>query len=210
MSDGHKMEIRDHALIYALLAREIFGAMPENKAQEIIRDITVLYGHNRGQRMRQKADAAHEAADLAAYLIHGEWKGREGENQSTMEYGENTVASSVTKCAWYETWKEYGLLPYGTYYCRYIDQALCEGFGGSFWLDIPSSMGKGDSQCLFVWSEAVDEQFVAKEKKRLNDAYILPFDFHVKELLECARQVLREKNLEYLADKTLEEYKKLA
>ena len=71
-------------------------------------------------------------------------------------------------------------------------------------------MGKGDSRCLFVWSEAADEQFVTDEKRRLNGAYILPFDFHVNELLECARQVLKEKNLEYLVDKALEEYKKLA
>lgn len=93
------MNIRDHALIYALLASGIFDAMPETKAQETIRDITVFYGHKRGQRMRQKADAKHEEANLAAYLIHGEWKGRKGENLSTMEYGVHATYSSVTKCA---------------------------------------------------------------------------------------------------------------
>ena len=204
------MEIRDHALMYALLARRISDVLPENEAQTLIRDITVLYGHKRGQRMRRKADAAQETANLAAYLIHGEWKGREGENESTMEYGENETYSSVTKCAWYETWKEYGLLPYGTFYCRYIDEALCEGFDGSFSLEIPATMAKGDPRCLFKWSEAADGQFVKDEKQRLKDTYILPFDFHVNELLECARQVLKEKGMEYLVREAFQEYKKLA
>lgn len=181
--------IKDHALLYALIAKYCIDTYGRETGEELIRDITVSYGKQRGARMRAKTEEEHEAADISAYLIHGEWKGEPGENISEMVYGSDSTESHVTKCAWCDTWRRYGLLEYGKYYCRYIDQALCEGFAGSFSLNIPSTLSGGDDMCRFIWTEKADAERVAARRSEIGNKYILPFDFHCEELLECAGRV---------------------
>ncbi len=198
--------IRDHALIYALCAKEICSALEKEKAEALIEEITVSYGRKRGERMRTKAEENHEKADINAYLIHGEWKGKPHENESVMEFHPDRTVSRVSRCAWYDTWKQYGLEEYGRYYCRYIDQALCEGFDGSFDLKVESVLSHGDPECRFVWSEASDPDYVQKTKSENKDRYILPFDFHTEEFLQCASAVLEHNGLAQLIAQVLENY----
>lgn len=203
------MEIREHAILYGLIAKRCLERLPADEGKTLIRQITVSYGRKRGARMRRKADENNEAADLTAYLAYGEWRGKAEENLSTLSYEPVRTVSTVTKCAWHDTWKEYGLLEYGRYYCRYIDQALCEGFDGSFSLEIPASMGHGDDHCTFVWSQAADEKEAALKKERLGEERFLPFDFHCQELLECAAAVLEEHRYSGILNDLEDEFKKL-
>ncbi len=200
--------IKDHALLYALIAKYCIDTYGRETGEERIRDITVMYGKQRGARMRAKTDADHEAADITAYLIHGEWKGEPGENISEMEYADDSTESHVFKCAWCDTWNEYGLMEYGRYYCRYIDQALCEGFDGNFSLHIPKMLSAGDDMCRFIWTEKADAERAAVRKAELKDTYILPFDFHCEELLGCAERVLCEAGDPDAVAKIRQEYEK--
>jgi len=202
-------QIRDHALIYALCAKEICSAVKKEKAEALIEEITVSYGIKRGERMRKKAEDNHEKADINAYLIHGEWKGRPHENESVMEFHPDSTVSRVSRCAWYDTWKQYGLEEYGRYYCRYIDKALCKGFDGSFDLQVESVLSHGDPECRFVWSEAADQIYVQERKNENKDRYILPFDFHVEEFLQCASAVLEQNGLSQLIAHVMKEYDRL-
>ena len=176
-------QIRDHALIYVLCAKEICSVMEKEKAEALIEEITVSYGIKRGERMRKKAEDNHEKADINAYLIHGEWKGRPHENESVMEFHPDSTVSRVSRCAWYDTWEIYGLLSFGTYYCRWIDSAIAEGFAGNFTLAVPCTKGNGDPQCRFVWNQALPD--IPSEKP-----FLLSFRFHIQELKETAREVL--------------------
>ena len=189
------MEIRDHALIYALLTRKIFEKFDRKKAEELIEKITVLYGHKRGKRMARLALMNDEEKDLKSFMLHGEWKGKPGENESVMVYDEDAMSSFVHKCAWFDTWEKYGLKEYGTYYCRYIDKAICEGFAGNFDLKVPHRLADGDTQCCFIWSDSVDKEELARIKKAAGDKWILPFTFHCEELCESAMEVLDDEEL---------------
>lgn len=179
------MEIRHHAVLYALLCKHILAGTDMEEGEKLIEEITTAYGLKRGRRMA----ANSSVRDMNAFFINGEWKGKEGENLSKLYYGENDTTSIVSKCAWYDSWVRYDLLDYGPYYCRYIDKAICEGFAGNFDLDVRQTIGQGEANCIFVWSAKADEEKVANTEKQ----HILSFDFHCKELYETAYEILPEK-----------------
>ena len=176
------MEIRHHALLYALICKNAIESLGKKTGEDLIGQFTKDYGRKRGQRM-----ASHTPIrDMNGFFISSEWKGNPGENISSTSYHDDRTESTVTRCAWYETWKEYGLERYGSFYCRYIDKAICEGYDGDFGLELKSAIGLGDERCLFSWSAKADRKKVEESERR----YVLPFDHHCRELLECAAEVL--------------------
>ena len=176
------MEIRHHAYLYAILCRSILKEAGEEKGEELIRAFTRSYGIARGKRMRQH----WPSGDMDGFFIVGEWKGKEGENLSSLFFEIDRTVSTVTKCAWYDTWKHYDLLKEGSHYCRYIDKAICEGYAADFSLDVPEALGLGDRRCVFIWTAAGDQKKIQETERE----HILPFDFHCKELLEHALAAL--------------------
>ncbi|MBR5755714.1 MAG: L-2-amino-thiazoline-4-carboxylic acid hydrolase [Erysipelotrichaceae bacterium] len=181
------MEIREHALLYAFICRSILDNHSKEEAEDLIKKITVSYGHKRGERMRSNSDTG----DLTDFFINGEWKGKEGENISSLRAEDGRTVSEVKKCAWYDTWKENGLLEYGTYYCRCIDRSICDGYGSSFSLDVRKTKGQGDDECLFVWDESYDQKRLEESERK----HILDFDFHCKELLDTAMEIIEDENI---------------
>lgn len=185
--------IREHALYYALLAKAVLETDHLQNAETCLKRITEEYGRRRGARMRANAAALCPADDLSAFFLTGEWAGKPGENQSELLRHPNTTESRVHVCAWYDTWRQYGLLPYGTYYCRWIDLAIAKGFDGSFTLSVPQAKGAGDSVCRFVWNQPIG---VLKSER----PYLLPFSFHIEELRHTAEDVLRSTVPEHAED----------
>lgn len=175
--------IREHALYYALLAKAVLETEHLPNAEALLETITSKYGRRRGKRMRANAETLCPSDDLSAFFRTGEWAGKPGENRSELIRNQDTTESHVHVCAWYDTWKKYGLLAYGTYYCRWIDLAIAEGFDGSFTLSVPQTKGAGDPVCRFVWDQPVN----TLKSERL---YLLPFSFHIKELRHTAEDVL--------------------
>lgn len=195
--------IQQHAILYALICKCCF-LNAEEEAEQLIKEITTVYGRQRGERMHRLALENQEKVNMNSFLIHSEWKGKEGENISSMSFEKDKTAAEVTKCAWCDTWKEYGLLEYGSYYCRYIDKAICEGFDGGFDLRVSSVLSKDDPCCRFEWTEEADPEFIVTNK---TDAeWILPFSFHCKELYECAMDVLRKHSKEEILEEAEREF----
>ena len=175
--------IREHALYYALLSKQIFSVLSHDEAKLLLKDITMEYGRRRGRRMRRNAEDAGCGCDLQAFFTTGEWAGKPDENRSELIRNNDSTESRVSVCAWYDTWEIYGLLSFGTYYCRWIDSAIAEGFAGSFTLAVPCTKGNGDPQCRFVWDQALPDNPSQKP-------FLLPFRAHIQELKETAREVL--------------------
>lgn len=182
-----KYGIREHAVLYALLVRYTLETAGESAGKELTARFTEKYGELRGARMRSHTDAEGKPADITSFLIYGEWAGEPGENISSLSFPADETISEVTRCAWYDNWKKYDLLPYGPYYCRYIDQAICRGYSGEFSLDVRESFGGGDGRCIFCWSQKTNPERLADEKKKNGTRWIRPFSFHCRELLEAYR-----------------------
>ena len=182
--------IEAHALLYALVSKTVLEKYGQTEGETILKEITETYGIRRGERMRKNAETAGYGSDLSAFFLSGEWEGKQGENVSALSAEAETTVSEVSVCAWYGTWRKYGLLPYGSYYCRWIDKAIAEGFAGSFSLSVPCTKGAGDPVCRFVWDEAYDPSYVNREKQARSSSYVRPFSRHCEELLSSAEDVL--------------------
>ena len=196
--------IRHHALLYALIVKYIF-LYEDNDPEETVRNFTMAYGIKRGQRMRRLALENNEPLDISTFLVHGEWTAQKDENSSVLSSDSDSTYSTVHKCAWFDCWKKYGLLEYGTHYCRYIDKAICDGFDGDFSLDLEKAIGFGDKRCEFRWNRKYDESYLGSHPKK----WILPFEFHCQELRETAYEVLDEKIRDKILDQADEQFRKI-
>ena len=197
--------IRHHAVFYALIVKYVFLYMEKDEAEKTVEKITKDYGLKRGKRMKELALMNNETLDINSFLVHGEWAGEKDENFSVLTDDKDSTISLVYKCAWYDYWKQYGLLEYGRYYCRYIDKAICEGFAGDFSLELNKAIGFGDDNCEFVWNEKYDKNYLSSHPKK----WILPFSFHIKELRQTAYEVLDEKIRDKILKDVDEEFKKI-
>ena len=182
--------IEAHALLYALVSKTVLDHYGQKEGEAILKEITETYGIHRGERMRKNAETAGYGSDLNAFFLSGEWEGKPGENVSALSAEAESTISEVSVCAWHDTWRKYGLLPYGSYYCRWIDAAIAKGFAGSFSLSAPCSKGAGDPICRFVWNEAYDPASLNREKQARSSSFVLPFSRHCEELLSSAEDVL--------------------
>ena len=182
-----KMGIRHHAVLYALIVKYIFKYILTDP-EKTIEDLTHTYGLKRGRRMKELSIENNEPLNIDAFLVHGEWAGEKDENLSLLSHDDDNTYSTVGKCAWYDYWKKYDLLEYGTYYCHYIDKAICEGYEGDFGLKLEKAIGFGDEKCQFVWNRSFNEEYLKSHPKK----WTLPFDFHCRELYTTAYEILDE------------------
>ncbi len=193
-----KTGIREHAILYALICRELISFYGKEKGEELIEKITNAYGMKRGSRMRDNS----VNGDLNDYFINGEWKGEKAENISDTVYEKEKTITTVHKCAWFDSWKENGLLEYGRYYCRYIDKAICRGYDEDLKLDVEESLGCGDERCIFIWHQGADENRVLNSERK----HILDFDHHCRELFSCMKEELEEDDRDRIAGRVEEEF----
>ena len=207
-----KIGIEHHAVLYALLVQAACSVLGEPEGRRHMAAVTRAYGIQRGKRMAANADRNGDLRDMDAFFIYGEWKGEEGENLSSLVCADSCTVSTVRKCAWYDAWIRHGLAGYGTLYCRYVDAALAEGFGGSFTLDVQQAIGKGDETCIFRWNRPYDADKVMARKQADHERYILPFSFHCRELLETAETYFCThcpEQAEQILSRTKQEYQRI-
>ena len=179
-------KLTDHALLIGVLGK--YCQQNCSDPEMVLKKITCLYGKQRGKRMAQLCKENDEDLDLNGFMVHGEWKAQAGENVSEMLYEPKQTRSIVSVCGWYDTWKKYDLVKYGNYYCQYIDQAIAEGFGGDFTLEVSKTLGHGADHCEFCFDKGVDAAYIREMKK--DERWIRDFTFHFNELSECIAAVL--------------------
>ena len=86
------MEIRHHALLYALICKHTIEHYGKEAGEDLIRKITEEYGRQRGKRM-----ASHSLKkDMNKFFLNGEWKGKEGENISSLSFYDDRTESVVS------------------------------------------------------------------------------------------------------------------
>ena len=184
--------VREHALLYAFLCREILNTLEKDKAEALINEATFAYGKSRGQRMRRHAEESGFKADINSYMICGELMLDPDANRSSLSVTKDSTVSCVMLCAWHSTWENENLLPCGKYYCRMIDKGITAGFSDDLHLEVPETMGVNSDRCVFVWDQKADQKYIAEEKKKLNGAYARTYGQHMDELLSCFRDIIRK------------------
>ena len=205
---------RDHALLFALLAREVVGrAGEERDAQkrdaqkpdaqkpdaqkrgaQVLHRAVWRYGQERGRRMAQRAMAAGQPLDWVTYMAYGEWRAPEGWQRSETLATAPDLVRQVTLCPWHQAWLDHDLLPYGRHYCLTIDAAIAAGFNPYLRLVVDGTLAEGAEACTFIFQEA---NLTPKQQARLDalraslgDSAVRPWDYHLAHLAQTMGEVL--------------------
>ena len=197
LGQGYSSEIHieQHAMMYALLARAACTYLDKD-ADEAIHRATVLYGTQRGQRMRAYALKKGIPLDAAGYFALQEWRPKQGEFDTVTMQKEPCLVNCQKLCPWTQAWKTFAMQQYGKLYCRDVDVAIIKGFEPSLELILTSTLSAGDSECRFKYPQACQnaefESRVAQYTALAGAEAVRPFAYHVAHLYAAFGQVMAE------------------
>jgi len=182
---------KHHAMLFALMAREVIQRFGVENGQTTVRRIVRRYGEQRGYRMALRALRDGRPLTMQTFLVYKEWSSMSGEGVSrSFEESEN-VHSVVINCPWNNTWLEADLLPYGSLYCMEVDQALVRGFNPSLVIEVKSTLSNNEDRCEFIYHHAVALNPEDNIHPILDP--IMPWDYHCGHLYFICLEELTEK-----------------
>jgi L-2-amino-thiazoline-4-carboxylic acid hydrolase len=184
-----------HAVLFALIARQVFTRYGEPEALSALRKAIRLYGEQRGRRMALRARSNGDELTMTNYLVYGEWRAVTDGSQMEWLEDQTGLRLTVQRCPWEAAWREVGLLPYGRYYCQEIDAALLRGFNPDLRIEINQTLSNDGLPCEFIYRQAVLEPGRAlvhiREKSALLESQrLMPWEYHCGHLYQACSLVM--------------------
>jgi hypothetical protein len=200
MPNSHPaLTAKDHALLFGYLARAVIEVMGEKEGGNLLRQAIRRYGHQRGRRMAQRAQANGDSLDMFNFLAYGEWRANADENEQSSKSVGPHFETRVTKCIWNTTWEENELLAYGHYYCLEIDAALVRGFNPNLNIEIRSTLSSKMPSCHFIFHQVnMTPERAARlgaKKAELENTAVMPWTYHCAHLLHAIETTLTDTHL---------------
>lgn len=189
-------KIEHHAVLFALMAKHAVELCGEKGEKSVLRGMTI-YGKERGRRMARNAADRGEEINTLTNQAYGEWK---PDYAGQMEFGQihiqPTLQTYISKCAWCDAWKKYGLTRYGRLYCVNVDNAVYQGYQDEYvCTQLTEPMSWGGERCEFDWGCGLtpeeNEELTAK-KKELGSSCMKDFNFHTAHIRAAISRVLEE------------------
>ncbi len=192
MPDTPPLGPPQHALLFAWLAQEaerVLGPIPTN---DLLRCAVQRYGHERGRRMAQRAEALGLPLDWTVYQALGEWSAPEYPHEAMTLQHTPQWQRIVTVCPWNDAWRAEGLQQYGRLYCRDIDRALVQGFSVEMEYSVSRTLPAGQPCCEFVaLGYALSDQEIerlAALRERIGASAVMPWEYHLGHLYWTLRR----------------------
>ena len=146
-----------HAVLFALIARQVLTRYGEQKGLPALRKAIRRYGEQRGRRMALRARADGEELSMASYLAYGEWRFVTDGSEMERTEDQEDIRLTVRRCPWEAAWRATGLLPYGRYYCQEVDAALLRGFNPDLRIEVSQTLSNDGLPCEFIYRQALPE-----------------------------------------------------
>lgn len=187
--------VAHHALLFAWIAREAVERFGPSGEKAILTGVS-RYGQQRGRRMALRAQADGRPNDLVSYLVYGELDFSDTDNRTVPVRKRPYLEVHATRCSWYNTWHEHGLLDYGRLYCREIDRAVVHGFNPNFRFEVDGTLSAGLSRCRFLYqSEGLglaNTLRYALWKRKVGSRAIRPWEYHLGHVYKTLKETLIE------------------
>lgn len=187
------VHIEQHAMMYALLVRAAFAYLGDD-ADKAVHTATVLYGSQRGERMRARALEHGFPLDMAAYFALQEWRARPDEFDGITLQKTPCLVTCQRLCPWTQAWKLFSMEQYGKLYCRDVDAAILHGFDPQLTLQLDQTLSGGDPCCHFTFDNACEDEAFAARRDRyaqlLGDSAVRPFAYHTAHVFCAFRGVM--------------------
>ena len=186
-----------HALLFALIARQVITTYGEQKGLFALRKATRSYGEQRGRRMALRARANGDELTMTNFLVYGEWRSVTDSGQQERIEEQADLRMLVQRCPWDEAWKEAHLLPYGRYYCQEIDAALLRGFNPDLLIEVNQTLSNDGLPCEFVYRQALLEpgktlSYIHDKAALLEPQRLMPWEYHCGHLYQACSLVMGE------------------
>jgi hypothetical protein len=186
-----------HALLFALIARQVITTYGEQKGLFALRKATRSYGEQRGRRMALRARANGDELTMTNFLVYGEWRSVTDSGQQERIEEQADLRMLVQRCPWDEAWKEAHLLPFGRYYCQEIDAALLRGFNPDLLIEVNQTLSNDGLPCEFVYRQALLEpgktlSYIHDKAALLEPQRLMPWEYHCGHLYQACSLVMGE------------------
>lgn len=191
------MTATHHALLFSCIAKSLMDKVGKEKGEPLIRKAVQIYGHQRGKRMALRARANTHALTMANYLAYGEWSVPKEEMDFRLVDKTPHARMQVVKCPWHSAWEKRGLIEFGKYFCKEIDEALVHGFNPDLTIEIKSTQTNGGSHCEFLFKGA-DLTFFKllglgyKKKISPGARAVMSWEYHSGHLYKTLGQVFQK------------------
>jgi len=186
-----------HALLFAWTAKDMARQLGEKDGEAFMRAAARVYGEERGRRMAARARANGHELSMLNYLAYSEYRNTPGSMQMRISERNPNVRACVSRCPWYTTWAEYGLLPWGRWYCLEIDEAVARGFNPDLRLDVLGTRANGADRCEFVFHDAkvtLPNLVLLEYRKRVmpGSGAVMSWEYHTAHLLSTLSRMADE------------------
>ncbi len=183
-----------HAMLFAYVAKEVVDQFGTEGSEAIISAVT-RYGRQRGRRMAMRSKIDGNPCDALGYDMYGEWACFPGQVERRIYEEAGHFQVCYDRCPWYTEWKHCDMLPYGRYYCSYVDAAILEGFGVTDG-GLTSCRPYGSTSCdlNFTGEGYRKETYQRRAVQRylLGDRAQMPWKYHVGHLYQCLLRSVEE------------------
>ena len=207
-----------HAVLFGYIAKTVYESKAD-LADDILSKAVILYGNQRGQRMRQRAIQDGLPICTGVYQLYREYGLKTGEFRSEKHWNDDgDLLDCAWQCPWTTAWRKHDLNHFAGVYCRHIDSALGKGFGENIIIECVHNMTDGAKQCeiWFRGERQQDESFqktLDELKKKDMRHKQKSWKYHLAHIYSTCKKVMVEclssKEAEKLLNKAIVEFEML-
>ena len=180
-----------HAMLFVFIAKETidqFGEAGEKAVTEGVKK----YALQRGHRMALRTQYDGNPLNVENYLVYGEWEAFPGQMDLRFPIYAPKTKMENWRCPWYTEWEKRGLLSYGRYYCKDVDEYLAKGYGG-LELKLLANRTLGDECCDFRFEGGVPEdrmEAFREKQKKIGKKAKMSWEYHVGHIYRTMRDAI--------------------
>jgi len=134
--------------MFAVFAKTVIDTLGKEKGEAVIKDAVLTFGRTRGKRIAERVKAEGLEPTFANFLTYMDLDSSAALTYTpTIEDG--NMYLNITRCAFADGASALGLGEYFHYYCRWVDNAILEGYNPDLVLEIPQTLSGGSDACVF-------------------------------------------------------------
>jgi hypothetical protein len=134
--------------MFAVFAKAVIDALGKEKGQTVIKDAVQTFGRTRGRRVAERVKAQGLELTFGNFLIYLDLDSSAALD-FTPSLEDGNMFLNITRCAFADGAKAFGLDEYFHYYCKWVDNAILEGYNPDLVLEIPQTLSGGADSCIF-------------------------------------------------------------
>jgi hypothetical protein len=133
--------------LFAVMSKFVIEKQGPAGGGALIREAVEYFGRERGKSIAKVVTGLGKPLSLKNWLIYSDIDGSNFAAEASISNRDLVV--KVNRCSFMEAAEGWGFREYASYYCRYVDYAILEGYNPDVKLELLSRHDTGKDHCLF-------------------------------------------------------------